>query len=386
MCTGIAVAGPVAAAPGASVSPTKAASGVIARSSGIASGDVIAIAAKQMKSPSLSQASSDAKHAASALKKATQAARAAKKNVKAAGQAVTSGETELSEVRDVVADMTQSLDEIGSERAAAEAIEELIEAGGTQVIDPATAAACNIHVGEFMLSPEANPYQPILEIEREIEGVERRSRRVIANLTDAREREDSAEEHFAAAAREQAAAQSALATARKDRKRAARTKKSADKVLKAAKEMAEQARIARERAEEAARAARSMERPASSEITSPFGMRTHPITGVYKLHSGTDFSVGDGLAHAARAGTVEAVTYDGAYGNMVTISHGEIDGDMVQTRYAHLSSATVSAGQSVEAGSVVGHIGSTGYSTGAHLHFEVLVDGGFVDPMTWLNR
>ncbi|MGH9247932.1 MAG: LysM peptidoglycan-binding domain-containing M23 family metallopeptidase [Acidimicrobiales bacterium] len=121
-------------------------------------------------------------------------------------------------------------------------------------------------------------------------------------------------------------------------------------------------------------------RPATGAVTSPYGMRTHPITGVFKLHTGTDYGYGDGRAYAARAGTVAAVTYDRAYGNMVTIGHG---GGVV-TRYAHLASAAVSGGDPVAAGQVVGRIGSTGYATGAHLHFEVLKDGQVVDPAGWL--
>jgi murein DD-endopeptidase MepM/ murein hydrolase activator NlpD len=109
-------------------------------------------------------------------------------------------------------------------------------------------------------------------------------------------------------------------------------------------------------------------------------MRTHPITGVFKLHTGTDYGYGDGKAYAARAGKVAAVTYDRAYGNMITISHG----DGVQTRYAHLASVVVGDGEPVSAGQVVGRIGSTGYATGPHLHFEVLKNGQLVDPAGWL--
>lgn len=140
----------------------------------------------------------------------------------------------------------------------------------------------------------------------------------------------------------------------------------------------------RERAaEKAAReAANRTARPGTGHTTSPYGMRTHPVTGVYKLHSGTDFSYGDGRAYAARSGTVAAITYDGAYGNMVTLSHG----GGLQTRYAHLASASVSVGQKVSAGDIVGQIGSTGYSTGAHLHFEVLRNGDFVNADTWLGQ
>ena len=122
-------------------------------------------------------------------------------------------------------------------------------------------------------------------------------------------------------------------------------------------------------------------RPGTGSITSDYGMRTHPITGAHKLHSGTDFGYGDGNAYAAAAGTVKSVTYDGAYGNMVTISHG----GGTETRYAHLSGTSVSAGHKVSAGQKVGNIGSTGYATGPHLHFEVMIGGEFVNPLGWLG-
>jgi murein DD-endopeptidase MepM/ murein hydrolase activator NlpD len=121
--------------------------------------------------------------------------------------------------------------------------------------------------------------------------------------------------------------------------------------------------------------------PATGHVTSPYGMRTHPITGVYKLHTGTDYSAGDGVARAAASGEVTGVEWNTAYGNLVTISHG----GSTSTRYAHLSSASVSVGQAVGAGDKVGDIGSTGYATGPHLHFEVLVDSDFVDPAGWLK-
>lgn len=122
-------------------------------------------------------------------------------------------------------------------------------------------------------------------------------------------------------------------------------------------------------------------RPGTGPITSDYGMRTHPVTGAYKLHSGTDFGYGDGSAYAAAAGTVTSVAYDGAYGNMVTVDHG----GGTETRYAHLSGASVSSGQRVSAGQKVGNIGATGYATGPHLHFEVLIGGDFVNPLGWLG-
>jgi len=124
--------------------------------------------------------------------------------------------------------------------------------------------------------------------------------------------------------------------------------------------------------------------PASGERTSAYGMRTHPITGVNKMHTGQDFGSGDGNVYAASDGTVVETTSDGAYGNYTVISHGQVNGREVTTMYAHQASFGVSAGDSVSQGQEIGKIGSTGMSTGAHLHFELRLDGEITDPNEWL--
>lgn len=122
-----------------------------------------------------------------------------------------------------------------------------------------------------------------------------------------------------------------------------------------------------------------------ASITSPFGMRVHPITGVYKLHDGVDFGASCGTPiHASGAGTVIAEYYNAGYGNRLIIAHGTISGENVQTAYNHLSRYAVGQGARVSKGQVIGYVGSTGYSTGCHLHFMVLVDGTPVNPMDWL--
>lgn len=118
-------------------------------------------------------------------------------------------------------------------------------------------------------------------------------------------------------------------------------------------------------------------RPATGPITSHY-------QGGYRRnggHSGTDFDGTDGNVYAAADGTVEAGFWDGAYGNKLVIAHG----GGVETWYAHLSSFSVSAGQRVSAGQKVGNIGSTGNTTGPHLHFEVRVNGNMTDPLAWLD-
>jgi murein DD-endopeptidase MepM/ murein hydrolase activator NlpD len=125
----------------------------------------------------------------------------------------------------------------------------------------------------------------------------------------------------------------------------------------------------------------ALQRPVGGPVTSPFGMRVHPVTGVRKLHDGTDFGVPCGTpVHAAAGGTVVDAGNAGAYGNRVTVRHA----GGLETSYAHLSSISAGVGATVTAGEVVGRSGSTGLSTGCHLHFMVRRDGALTDPMQLL--
>ncbi|MDN3270942.1 M23 family metallopeptidase [Streptomyces sp. MA15] len=120
-------------------------------------------------------------------------------------------------------------------------------------------------------------------------------------------------------------------------------------------------------------------------VTSPFGSRAHPLTGVTKLHTGVDFDAPqEAQVSAAWGGVVEFADMTPAYGYRVVIDHGTVDGKRLQTTYSHLSALQVSTGQSLSTGQAVGLAGSTGLSTGPHLHFEVLLDGQYTDPMVWL--
>ncbi|MCI9063467.1 MAG: peptidoglycan DD-metalloendopeptidase family protein [Clostridia bacterium] len=117
-------------------------------------------------------------------------------------------------------------------------------------------------------------------------------------------------------------------------------------------------------------------------ITSKYGMRTHPITGVYKLHTGIDVSAKTGDEFIAAAyGMVTKAGYNKAYGNMVIIDHG----GGVQTLYAHGSSIEVEVGDIVNAGDIVLKVGSTGYSTGPHAHFEIRINGETVNPLDYIS-
>ncbi|HEU0041195.1 MAG TPA: peptidoglycan DD-metalloendopeptidase family protein [Jiangellaceae bacterium] len=126
-------------------------------------------------------------------------------------------------------------------------------------------------------------------------------------------------------------------------------------------------------------------RPGTGATTSEYGPRLHPILGYVKIHTGLDFGLGDRNIYAADSGTVVEAKWNNAYGNMVVIDHGEFNGHRLTTMYAHQPGLMVSEGQRVEKGQVIGRIGSTGYSTGPHLHFEVRLDGQHTDPWPWVK-
>ncbi|MFA6574395.1 MAG: peptidoglycan DD-metalloendopeptidase family protein [Nocardioides sp.] len=125
--------------------------------------------------------------------------------------------------------------------------------------------------------------------------------------------------------------------------------------------------------------------PVNGYVTSPFGYRIHPIYGYYGLHDGTDFGVGCGQSlFAIGGGTVSNTYYSSVYGNRLYLNLGQYNGKNITVVYNHLSGYRASEGQRVGRGEVVGYAGSTGWSTGCHLHFTVLLNGSPVDPMTYL--
>ena len=123
--------------------------------------------------------------------------------------------------------------------------------------------------------------------------------------------------------------------------------------------------------------------PASGPITSPFGMRNNPVTHIFRLHAGIDIGVGSGttVAAAAEGRVIVAGWDDGGCGNMVVLDHG----GRLATQYCHLSQIFVGVGQDVQRGQAIAASGSTGNSTGPHLHFGVRVNGRPVDPMSYLR-
>lgn len=118
-------------------------------------------------------------------------------------------------------------------------------------------------------------------------------------------------------------------------------------------------------------------------ISSTYGGRSNPVMGSYEYHSGVDIAVDFGTpVYAAAAGDVEQAGLNGGYGRYVRIDHG----NGYKTAYGHMSGLAVAAGQQVIKGEIIGFVGSSGYSTGPHLHYEVLVDGSHVDPGYVLKR
>lgn len=126
-------------------------------------------------------------------------------------------------------------------------------------------------------------------------------------------------------------------------------------------------------------------RPVPGYVTSPFGYRIHPIYHYWGLHDGTDFGVSCGEPmRAVASGTVIARYWSDVYGNRLYLNLGQINGTNITAVYNHATSYRVNVGDHVDQGETVGYVGSTGWSTGCHLHFTILANGTAVDPMKWL--
>ena len=122
--------------------------------------------------------------------------------------------------------------------------------------------------------------------------------------------------------------------------------------------------------------------PGYTRITSTFGMRVHPITGIYKLHTGVDIGAPRGAQFvAANDGLVTYAGWNTAYGNMVIVDHG----GGITTLYAHGDEILVNVGDTIYQGHPVLKVGSTGYSTGPHAHFEVRINGDYVEPLNYIT-
>lgn len=119
-----------------------------------------------------------------------------------------------------------------------------------------------------------------------------------------------------------------------------------------------------------------------TRFSSPFGWRVHPVYGDWRFHYGIDLAAPSGSpVYATRSGKVTRTTYDSSSGYYVVLNHG----DGFESKYLHMTHYIVSPGQSVSAGQVIGYVGSTGTSTGPHLHFSIMYNGQHVNPAKYIN-
>jgi murein DD-endopeptidase MepM/ murein hydrolase activator NlpD len=126
-------------------------------------------------------------------------------------------------------------------------------------------------------------------------------------------------------------------------------------------------------------------RPVPGAVGSAFGMRLHPIFREWRLHNGVDLTAGCGTPiRAAADARVVSVSRDPASGNRLELDHGQVGGRHLVTIYLHAQGFTVHPGAGVRRGQIVGRVGSTGWSTGCHLHFTVKLDGRYADPERFL--
>lgn len=189
-----------------------------------------------------------------------------------------------------------------------------------------------------------------------------------------------------------AARRTAARIMRADKQRLQQLRRERDKVSRLIRQQearlrSQRSRLATARALKASRSRTGpMGRPINSYITSPYGMRLHPIYRAWRLHDGTDFGARCGTPiRAAANGRVIGRYHNVGYGNRVIIAHGYLRGASVATTYNHLSRYSTHVGQRVSRGDIIGYVGTTGYSTGCHLHFMVFRNGRTVNPMNWLR-
>ncbi|MGL5827229.1 MAG: peptidoglycan DD-metalloendopeptidase family protein, partial [Nocardioides sp.] len=253
-------------------------------------------------------------------------------------------------------------------------------------------------IRDVIVGTETANYEDLAVAEKALEAKKVMVRTVTLEVADRRReaaeqltlRQDL-EATAAAGAREVKALVGARSSARVAARRAVRADRRELSVLRAHEQRIE-AILAR-RAEQARQQAvsngsptsgGSLAYPVSGPVTSPFGYRTHPIYGYWGLHNGVDFASGCGAPmYAAASGRVIASYYQSAYGNRLIIDHGYVRGVGLASIYNHATSYVVGQGADVRRGQVIGYVGSTGWSTGCHLHFTVMADGRPVDPQRW---
>lgn len=207
-----------------------------------------------------------------------------------------------------------------------------------------------------------------------------------ANLARMQRLEKQAEADAAEVSRLVTSRRSAAAKARKVRARDAKVLRELEADQKRIEEMLRK-RAQRKKTSSAptSNSGGYLSAPVNGYVTSPYGYRTHPIHGYRSLHDGVDFGAACGTPmYAAADGKVISSYFQTAWGNRLIIDHGVVKGVSLASIYNHATKYVVSVGQRVKRGQVVGYVGTTGWSTGCHLHFTVMVNGSATNPMNWL--
>ena len=287
----------------------------------------------------------------------------------------------LSKARDVE---KQARDRVAREK---QAVEDLLErkqqaesAADTAKQDVAAAVTANEQAKKSADAKLAGERKHQDELRAEEDQLDKRIKERIAAAKRAEEARRRAEK---AAARREAKAAAKKKAAAKHHGSGSKAESTSKKSAKHSRPHRHHPKKAHKRSSGSTRKASSyFDYPVNGPITSPYGQRFHPVLHVWKLHDGTDFGASCGTPiRAPRDGVVAEKYFNRGYGNRLMLDHGKIGGHYVTTGYNHASSYTVGVGQHVSRGQVIGYVGTTGFSTGCHLHFMVWTDGNRENPM-----
>ena len=287
----------------------------------------------------------------------------------------------LSKARDVE---KQARDRVAREK---QAVEDLLErkqqaesAADTAKQDVAAAVTANEQAKTSADAKLAGERKHQDELRAEEDQLDKRIKERIAAAKRAEEARRRAEK---AAARREAKAAAKKKAAAKHHGSGSKAESTSKKSAKHSRPHRHHPKKAHKRSSGSTRKASSyFDYPVNGPITSPYGQRFHPVLHVWKLHDGTDFGASCGTPiRAPRDGVVAEKYFNRGYGNRLMLDHGKIGGHYVTTGYNHASSYTVGVGQHVSRGQVIGYVGTTGFSTGCHLHFMVWTDGNRENPM-----
>lgn len=276
---------------------------------------------------------------------------------------------------------TRLREEAAKQLKAREAAERRAENLRAEVAD---LAARRERAEEQAASFVSNAEQVQLELEADAAAVEARIKERIAKekarlakLEAERKRKAKLE------AERKAAQEKADRAAREAKNKKAESKKSSSKKSSSSSSSGKKSSSGSSTSKSSSSSSRTFIYPAGGRITSQYGMRLHPVLGYWKLHDGTDFGASCGTPiKAAASGVVSDRYYNAGYGNRLMIDHGKVKGEYVTTGYNHASKYIVSVGDRVSQGETIGYVGSTGYSTGCHLHLMVWENGSLVNPMS----